>query len=280
MSSALSVATTVSYSRCTARTLYGLAAQRRSRNMAVVGLFAVMTLTMALCLALHAERTLNLPALQPHRVELVQPQFRFVSEQKADTSEVEKILTEESSFEIPEEMVPKAEPEPQTLPPEPEPVIKPEPQKAPELKPEVRPKPKPKPAVKKPIPRPESTPEAVPAPAKAVSGSAVSMPGAGGNVAAESRRSSEVLAAILQIVEKHKRYPRQGRRSGAEGTCTLAVQIGADGRVFSCTLFESSGRSVLDAASKKLGEKLLNLNVGSPGSLKVLVPVHYRLTDR
>ena len=91
---------------------------------------------------------------------------------------------------------------------------------------------------------------------------------------------SEVLAVILQAVEKHKRDPRQGRRSGAEGTCTLMVQVGADGRVVSCSLAEPSGRTVLDAASRRLGEKLVGLDVGSSGSLRVLIPVHYRLTDR
>ena len=85
---------------------------------------------------------------------------------------------------------------------------------------------------------------------------------------------------LLQAVEKHKRYPRQGRRSGAEGTCTLMVQIGADGRVVSCSLAEASGRTVLDAAARRLGEKLVGLDVGSSGALRVLIPVHYRLTDR
>lgn len=280
--------TTASYPLCPVRSFYGMTAQRRSRNMAVLGMFGVMTLTAALCMALHAERTLSLPALQPRRVNLVQPQFRFVYEQKAEKPEMEKILTEESTFEIPEEEVPKIEPEPEKLPQktEPEPEIKPEPQKAPVSRPAPKPKSKPKPKPK-PVPalpksalKPDSTPKSAATPAEGTSSvNTVSKPGAAGNIEKENSRQREALAAILQAVEKHKRYPRQGRRSGAEGTCTLAVQIGAEGRVLSCTLVERSGHAVLDVASKRLGEKLLGLYVGSPGSLKVLVPVHYRLTE-
>lgn len=88
------------------------------------------------------------------------------------------------------------------------------------------------------------------------------------------------LAAVLQAVEKYKQYPRQARRSGAEGTCLLMVQIGEDGRVASCLLEKCSGRAVLDAAARRLGEKLAGLRVGTEGGFQILVPVYYRLTGR
>ncbi len=260
--------------------LYGMTEQRRSRNAAALGMFGIMTLSVALCSVLLAERTISLPALQMRRVELVHTQFRFVPEKKQP--EMKKILAEESAFEIPSE--PELKPEPK---PEPVPEVKPEPKPKPEVKPKpkqkTKPGPKPEPAAKKPVRKAEPSPQAsaTSSAATEVSGNAaVSMPGAAGREKAYENRKSEVLAVILQAVEKHKRYPRQGRRSGAEGTCTLMVQVGPDGRVVSCSLAEPSGRTVLDAASRRLGEKLVGLDVGSRGSIRVLVPVHYRLTDR
>ena len=276
------------------RMLYGMAAQRRSRNAAAFGMFGIMTLTLALCTALLAERTISLPSMQMRRVELVHTQFRFVPEKAREEPKMRKLLAEASDFEIPEEVEVKPEPE-KVSPPEPapqaqpKPEVKPEPEEKPAPKAEVKPKSasRPKPAAKRSAPKAQ----AAPAPSKsaetaASSGTAtpgnaaVSVPAAAGSEQAEKSRKSEVLAAILQAVEKHKRYPRQGRRSGAEGTCTLMVQVGPDGRVVSCSLAEPSGRTVLDAASRRLGEKLVGLDVGSRGSIRVLVPVHYRLTDR
>ena len=291
MSSALSRAEADGALRCPMRMLYGMAAQRRSRNAAAFGMFGIMALTLALCTALLAERTISLPTMQMRRVELVHTQFRTVSEKERMRPEMKKILTEESDFEIPAEPEVKPEPEKPVLPePKPEPKMevkptKPEVKPKPELKAKPKPRPKPEPAAKKPVQKAETVrqvPAAAVSPAEAsVSGTAtVSVPGAAGSEKAEKSRKSEVLAAILQAVEKHKRYPRQGRRSGTEGTCTLMVQVGADGRVVSCSLAEPSGHTVLDIASRRLGEKLVGLDVGSRGSIRVLVPVHYRLTDR
>lgn len=286
MSSALSRAQTGSLT-CPIRMLYGTEERRRSRNMAAFGMFGMMSLLMGAAFLLLAERTLTLPAVEARRVFMVQAHFRSVPPSKAEQPEMKKILAQESDFLIPEEPEPVVEKQP-----EPQAVKKPEPKPEPEIAKPVRPKPEVKPAPKpkaKKVPRPiPKTEQALPArPVKeaektsAVSGgTGASVPAAAGTEKVENNRRSEVLAAILQVVEKHKRYPRQGRRSGAEGTCTLMVQVGADGRVASCTLAGPSGRAVLDAAAKRLGEKLLGLDVGSSGSIRVLIPVHYRLTDR
>ena len=273
------------------RILYGLTAQRRSRNAAAFGMFGLMTLSAALGAWLLTERSVSLPALEARRVTLVHTQFRFVPEKRQERPEMRKILTEESAFEVP--APPEVKPEPEKVTPEPEvrfepkPEAKPAPKPAvkPASRPQVKPRPRPEPVAKKAVPKAAAAPQAKAFAASsekgAVSGSAaLSVPKAAGGEKAEKGRRTEVLAAILQAVEKHKRYPRQGRRSGAEGTCTLMVQVGPDGRVVSCSLTGSSGRTVLDAASKRLGEKLVGLDVGSRGSLRVLVPVHYRLTDR
>lgn len=262
---------------------YGMQEQRRSRNMAVVGMLGVMAMTFGAGFALYAERTIGIPAAQKLVVRLIQPEFRVVTG-KLEKPEVKKILTEESEFRIPEEVAPEV-----IRKPEPEVVKTQEPRLEPKavVKPEPKPKNRPKPVKKaKPVRKTvaqEKLPEVSESAEEAtgVSGNAaVSVPAAVGSMQAENDRRSAVLAAVLQAVEKHKRYPRQGRRSGAEGTCILMVQVGEDGRVISYSLAGGSGRSVLDAASERLGEKLVGLYVGTKGKLKVLVPVHYRLTDR
>ena len=108
------------------------------------------------------------------------------------------------------------------------------------------------------------------------SGQAV--PAAVGNVQLDAERS-KVLARILQAVERYKKYPRAGRLAGAEGRLVLTVKIGADGKVVSCGVTSSSGKSVLDAAGEQLGKKLAGLNVEAKTSMTIVVPVHYRLTD-
>ena len=273
--------------RCPLRIPYGVQERRRSRNMAACGMFGMMSLLMAAGVMLHAERTLSLPSVEARRVFMVQAQFRTVPPPEEKQPDMEKILTQESDFLVPEQPEPVVEKKPEPVKPEPEVRPVPEPETKPVVKPEPERRPAPKPKAKKP-PRPAPKAEAaLPAPegkaaenASSVSAAAASVPEAVGSEKAESDRRSAVLAGLLQAVEKHKRYPRQGRRSGAEGTCTLMVQIGADGRVVSCSLAEASGRTVLDAAARRLGEKLVGFDVGSSGALRVLIPVHYRLTDR
>ncbi len=267
-----------------------MTAQRRSRNMATLGMFGVMTLTAALCIAFYAEHTISLPALRMRKADIMQTEIRFASAQNAKQPEMERILAEKSPFKIPENPVPEVAPKSEKavfLDPKQGAGIKLESQKKlkSELKPKSTFKPKPVSAVQKAAPETERLQEhaagagAVSAERSTSESAAVPMPSVAGNTQRENNSSSEILAIIVQAVEKHKRYPRQGRRSGAEGTCTLMVQIGTDGRIASCALAEPSGHSVLDAASKRLGKNLVGLHVGSSRSFKVLVPVHYRLTD-
>lgn len=52
---------------------------------------------------------------------------------------------------------------------------------------------------------------------------------------------SKALGAILDALNRHKRYPKQARRIGAEGTVQLLVTISADGKVSACSLGKGSG---------------------------------------
>ena len=73
---------------------------------------------------------------------------------------------------------------------------------------------------------------------------------------------SKALGAILDALNRHwhKRYPKQARRIGAEGTVQLLV-ISADGKVSACSLGKGSGFGVLDTATERLGEKLVGLDI-------------------
>lgn len=91
----------------------------------------------------------------------------------------------------------------------------------------------------------------------------------------------DVLAALLRAVNRHKKYPRQARRTGAEGTVHLRVSIGSTGRVTECRLEYASGQTVLDSATMRLGEKLVGLEVAPAGKagFTVVIPVHYTLQN-
>jgi protein TonB len=44
-------------------------------------------------------------------------------------------------------------------------------------------------------------------------------------------------------------YPKQARQAGAEGTSSVRVRIGQNGRVTGCTVTASSGVEILDAST-------------------------------
>ncbi|WP_294483960.1 TonB family protein [uncultured Mailhella sp.] len=269
--------------------------------MAAAGMCGVMSFTMLSVFSLLAEQTLTLPPVQAGGTALVHAQFRTLVPAPAPQTEVKRLLAEDSPFEIPEPAAPEKKVEPEVAPepkvaatPKPAPKPEPEPEAKMEPKPERRAKPAParKPAKAEAVKTPQ--PKAVQqgtvdrgaaqgasdaagtalVPGKA----AASMPGAAGSAKVEPDKSA-ALAVLLQAVERHKQYPRQGRRSGAEGTCRLLVHVASDGRVSACSLSEGSGKAVLDAAAKRLGEKLVGLSVAQTGGFQVLIPVHYRLTD-
>ena len=114
-----------------------------------------------------------------------------------------------------------------------------------------------------------------------VAAAAPSAPGRGERRNGRTTKS-KALGAILDALNRHKRYPKQARRIGAEGTVQLLVTISADGKVSACSLGKGSGFGVLDTATERLGEKLVGLDIPSVRGGKgfqVLVPVRYSLKD-
>lgn len=291
MSSARSLPKTVDF--CPVRGRYGMTQQRRSRNAAAAGMLCVMTLTVVCALALQVESLLSPPAMQVRSMARVYAQFRQMPQKTRPQPEMKKLLAEESTVTVPETLRQKEKPQPvveRKIEPKAK-AVKPKQEPSRKVMPKVKPASAPKPkAVKAPsavqakpaekMPPTDAAPLGKDVIGPSSGNAAVSVPAAADSGKAAADRRNEALAAVLQAVERYKQYPRQARRSGAEGTCTLRVHIAADGRVDVCVLAEHSGRSVLDAAAKRLGDKLIGLKTGSSGGFSILVPVHYRLSDR
>ncbi|MFQ9868114.1 MAG: TonB family protein [Bilophila wadsworthia] len=111
-------------------------------------------------------------------------------------------------------------------------------------------------------------------------GGRASGPGRGN--AGTTGRQEQGAGSHPDALNRHKRYPKQARRIGAEGTVQLLVTISADGKVSACSLGKGSGRGARYTATERLGEKLVGLDIPSVRGGKgfqVLVPVRYSLKD-
>lgn len=155
----------------------------------------------------------------------------------------------------------------------------------PEIKPVEKPKQvqtKPREVVK-PVPvkheKPRVAQRQAPVQASAMPGS-VNAPQSPDATKAEASASSksQALSILLAEIEKRKKYPKQARRTGAEGTVVMQVNIDAAGRVTTCSIAKNSGVGVLDLETARLGEKLSGLDTGVRGAqFSVKVPVRYSL---
>lgn len=275
---------------CPAWLVYGARERRRSRNFAAMGMFGALTLLALGGVVMPEEKTLLPPAARPSVVISLRARLSATPEVRAERPVARKLLAEASAFEIPREARSEnvVTPEP-AMEKKPVPASRVEPKAQPKVRPKNASKPKP---VAKQVPKAKKKQTQVREAGPMSSGTerssetvlgsggtAVAMSGTAGVERSENDRKSAALAVILQAVEKHKRYPRQGRRTGAEGSCVILARVTPDGRVDACSLEKGSGRVVLDAAARKLCEKLVGLRVGAPGGFTVLIPVHYRLTD-
>ncbi len=155
--------------------------------------------------------------------------------------------------------------------PTPEPVVEPEPE--PEPEPEVvepdapaeeEPPPPEEPPLE-PVVEPEPEPEAIAQEASTVE--------AGGEAVPPS-----LLQELQRQVEKAKYYPTRAKRRGITGRVVLRITISVAG-VIDAVEIVSSDHSILAAAAKKTGNKLLGktLTPKPKKELRVDVPVVYEL---
>lgn len=119
-------------------------------------------------------------------------------------------------------------------------------------------------------------PVAAPAPGAAHAASAAPQ-------AVPSSKPSElthILAALTQLIERHKDYPKAARRAGYEGVVVMRVSMDKNGVITGWSLDQTSAHPVLDKAAEKTFGRLLGQKIEGAtldGELRVLVPVKYEL---
>ena len=241
---------------------YGSTALRRSRDGAAALTGCIAALGAAGIFAVTADRLiLPTPSAPPAMMFMRVMEDITPEDLPPADKELQKILAEDSEFNIP-------------APPAPEPKPKPKPEPAPKREAPRRKQPPP------PVKEASRESAAVSAPAGEISGSSADA-AAVAERRVEGEMRSRLLARLIAEIEKRKNYPRQARRSGAEGTCTLEIRVDAAGVVQGCGLAKGSGSLVLDAATSRLAGRLAGMDTGVRGkAFRVLVPVKYSLRER
>lgn len=123
----------------------------------------------------------------------------------------------------------------------------------------------------------------LPAPATAQTVTARGTPAPGHSRGAdmpEATPMQRVLAALAELVERHKEYPRAARRAGYQGTVLMEVTLRGDGVIGNFDLAEGSAYSLLDKATERAFARMQGMRVAGvtlPGEVRVRVPVRYEL---
>lgn len=240
---------------------------RKSRNCAALLLSAFFVLLL-FCTAFSGERTVSLP--QGRQKTVLVFRAAHESQRQSRQEKTKKLLAETSDVKIPEKAEPPQKNERmQEIPKAAEPEKRPAEKKP---QPPKKTKPAKQETVRKNSAVQTDAKSGVQNPVTENTSSAL------GNSVPDKAENSKILAVLMHHIEKHKVYPRQARRSSAEGTCVLRITV-SGGRVSAAHLQKKSGRHVLDAACEKLGQKLIGVDVGVNKSAAVTVPVHYSLSD-
>ncbi len=168
---------------------------------------------------------------------------------------------------------------------EPQPMYEPEPEPIPEPIPEpVEPPPPPieppvEPIVRAPEPVAEATQTNAVADAEA---SSMAVEGASTSEFAttESTGASgdQIIAELLNAVNRYKEYPRAAERAGIQGINYLNVTIDPDGRITGASLTQGSGNSMLDGASQDVATQLRSVQLSAPNrDMSVNIPIQYSI---
>ncbi len=109
--------------------------------------------------------------------------------------------------------------------------------------------------------------------------SSVSQAAAEGNQT-EKAVVDQIIAALVAVVEQHKRYPQAAKRAGYEGTVTISVRIDRHGFIRGYELTCGSGRSVLDDSALMIFRRIGDIRIAAVSidrDLTLVVPVRYAL---
>jgi protein TonB len=154
---------------------------------------------------------------------------------------VEKIAERVTAVDIEEPPPPEEEPPP---PPEPQKDVAPPPPVAPPVRVNVNPNPPPVRTTQI-IPPPAPPVLRIPPPAPVVAPPPPPPPPP--PPAPSQARPAQPNMNSLQRIRRD--YPNRAQREGREGTVTMRITVGANGRVSACTVTGSSGHSDLDSAA-------------------------------
>lgn len=148
-------------------------------------------------------------------------------------------------------------------------------------KPKATPKPLPKPTPKKPVVEKRKKPREKPEPPKQPAESVEKV-----QQKPEQQYVSDPVKVPRKVVRAEylnnppPEYPAQARRRQQEGTCTLLVDVDADGLVSNVTVQKSSGHALLDSAATRAVSRWRfapaafgDRRVAS----RVIVPIHFKL---
>lgn len=103
--------------------------------------------------------------------------------------------------------------------------------------------------------------------------------------AAVAAPSPDLLAgygsSVSRLLARHREYPRVAAMRGWEGTVTMRLKVGANGRLMEAQVDASSGHTALDAQALEMVKRIAELPPPPEGlrdrEFAVLVPVEFRL---
>lgn len=84
------------------------------------------------------------------------------------------------------------------------------------------------------------------------------------------------LKEIVDVIERHKRYPKRARDIGLEGVTHLKVTVDGDGRVVSF-LLEEGGNALFRRATMDAAHALKNLQTSAKEAVALVIPVRYEI---
>ncbi len=135
-----------------------------------------------------------------------------------------------------------------------------------------------KPPVEKPVVKkvkPAKTSELKPKAVQKSVGSALGAMSAQGSSGSENP-TAVALNEIVDVIERHKRYPKRARDIGLEGVTHLKVTVDGDGRVVSF-LLEEGGNALFRRATMDAAHALKNLQTSAKQAVALVIPVRYEI---
>ncbi len=93
-----------------------------------------------------------------------------------------------------------------------------------------------------------------------------------------SQHKDKSIKDLINKINSIKQYPKQALKRGLQGTCELSFKVSKNGTILEYTLLKSSGEAILDAACRRIADKILKDKIYKPQEdISIEVPVNYTL---